>query len=338
METHIKRVTEEQIALGHHVTLGFNKGDKVSDTDFQVLKSIPLLNFPFGAGVFLFHIAMIARLIFRPSKYDFCHIHGDWHSLLFAPVYRLVTRGKIAFSFHGAFEPTFITHKYLLTRMLKLADLVLVNGAESLSFLKPHHDFIHLRSSGVEDVFFKVIPAKRIRGDGFRIMTIANLNPVKNLDTLIQIAAKAPAYSFYIYGEGPERQVLEEKLYQRQIKNVVLAGYRSRAELANELSAADVFLLTSLKEGTPTVVLEAMAAGVPVVASNAGGLSSFLQPEIADTVNDPMDVEKYLKALDKLHNNNEIRLQRIEKAHIFSKLFSWKSVAVSITDYMKEII
>ncbi len=337
MENHIKRLTEEQLSMGHRVTLAFNQGHKVSDTDCQILKSIPLLNFPFGTGIFLFHIMMLARLVFRPSKYDFCHLHGDWHALLFAPAYRFITGGKIAFSFHGAYEPTFITHRYILTRILRMADLVLVNGTESLNYLKPFHNFIHLRSSGVEDFFFNVAPSERPPEAAFKIITIANLNLVKNLDTLIRIAAKAPAYTFYIYGEGAQRSALAQKIHELKLQNVILAGYRSRAELAAELSTADVFLLTSLKEGTPTVVLEAMAAKVPVVASNAGGLSDFLQPDIAYIVQDPFDVQKYLEALILLHNNKKIREQRIEKAHIFSQLFSWRNVAVSITDYMNEI-
>lgn len=338
MENHIRRLTEQQIAMGHRVTLGFNRGEKVSESDSQVLKSIPLLQFPFGSGIFLFHIAMLARLVFKPSKYDICHLHGDWHSLLFAPAYRFITGAKIAFSFHGAYEPTFITHRYILTRILRMADLVLVNGADSFNRLKPFHDFIHIRSSGVEDLFFNVVPSERPPEARFKIITIANLNLVKNLDTLIRVAAKAPAYAFYIYGEGSQRQALEQKIQQQQIQNVTLAGYRSRPELAAELGTADVFLLTSLKEGTPTVVLEAMAAKVPVVASNAGGLSDFLQPDIADIVQDPFDVDKYLEALILLYRNNEIREQRIEKAHIFSQLFSWRNVAVSITGYMNEII
>jgi len=338
MENHIRRLTEEQLAMGHRVTLAFNQGHKVSDTDCQILKSIPLLNFPFGTGIFLFHIIMLARLVFKPSKYDLCHLHGDWHALLFAPAYRFITGGKIAFSFHGAFEQTYFTHKHILTRILWMADLVLVNGAESLNHLKPFHNFIHLRSSGVEDLFFNVVPSQRPPEARFKIITIANLNPVKNLDTLIRIAAKVPSYIFYIYGDGVQREALEQKIHQQQIQNVILAGYRSRSELAAELSTADVFLLTSLKEGTPTVVLEAMAAKVPVVASNAGGLSDFLQPDIAYIVQDPFDVEKYLDALTLLDKNNKIRAQRIEKAHIFSQLFSWRNVAVSITDYMNEII
>jgi glycosyltransferase involved in cell wall biosynthesis len=112
--------------------------------------------------------------------------------------------------------------------------------------------------------------------------TIANFYPEKGLLYLIKAAkfmgknALAPEAIFVIIGEGPDRKMLEGMIKERGLENkFFLTGALPNA--AQYLKAFDVFVLPSIKEGFPYVLLEAMAARLPIIASLVGGT-----PEIID--------------------------------------------------------
>lgn len=100
--------------------------------------------------------------------------------------------------------------------------------------------------------------------------TIARLVPQKNLPFLISASAELvkeiPKLKVIILGEGTERPKLEDLIKQLGVEEVVLLPGR-RADISSFLQALDVFVLTSNYEGLGLVLLEAIACGVPVVAS-----------------------------------------------------------------------
>ncbi len=112
--------------------------------------------------------------------------------------------------------------------------------------------------------------------------TIAGLYKTKGLDFLIQTAQDMkkkdmPLPFFFIIGEGRERKSLEQMIQNAHLeKNIFLLGYKQNA--AQFLSAFDVFLLPSRKEGSPYVLLEAMHAGTPIIATDVGGVREILSP------------------------------------------------------------
>jgi glycosyltransferase involved in cell wall biosynthesis len=102
---------------------------------------------------------------------------------------------------------------------------------------------------------------------------VGRLDPVKNLDFLLQVFALSVRQSqrlkLLIIGDGPERRRLENRCQQQNLQSdVVFTGQQER--ILPYLRALDIFLVTSLREQMPMTVLEAMAVGVPVVASNVG--------------------------------------------------------------------
>jgi sugar transferase (PEP-CTERM/EpsH1 system associated) len=107
-----------------------------------------------------------------------------------------------------------------------------------------------------------------------RAISVARLNPVKDQPTLLRavplIAEAHPGFSLDIVGDGPERQGLERLRSELGLeRSVRLLGHRE--DVAPLLAAADVFLLTSTSEGLALTLLEAMASGLPVVATDVGG-------------------------------------------------------------------
>jgi glycosyltransferase involved in cell wall biosynthesis len=102
------------------------------------------------------------------------------------------------------------------------------------------------------------------------ILTVARLDKQKGLNYLLEAAALVPEAMFIVAGEGPERPALEVHTRALSLNNrVVFLGYR--ADIDDLLASCDLFVLPSLFEGLPLSVLEAMAAGKPVVATAIGG-------------------------------------------------------------------
>jgi glycosyltransferase involved in cell wall biosynthesis len=105
--------------------------------------------------------------------------------------------------------------------------------------------------------------------------TAARLDPQKGLDVLLQAAARVPEARFALAGEGPERSRLESQAAALGLGDRMLfLGHRT--DIPELLAASDVFVLPSLYECSPLAVLEAMAAGKPVVTSAIGGTDELV--------------------------------------------------------------
>jgi glycosyltransferase involved in cell wall biosynthesis len=108
---------------------------------------------------------------------------------------------------------------------------------------------------------------------GSLLVTSARLYPWKNLDFLIDLVPRLPAeMTLAIVGGGPDHEALQARVDRLGVSDRVrITGSVSHDEVQCYLRAADVFVLNTRYEGLSHVMLEAMAAGAPVVASSVGG-------------------------------------------------------------------
>ena len=126
-------------------------------------------------------------------------------------------------------------------------------------------------SSGVDVVYNAVplpSPDDAVQPD-YDIVSVGRLVPWKGFEDLIRVAARRK-WSLRIVGDGPLAGDLEA-LAQREGAAITFSGHVAQAEVAPAIRSGRVFVLNSSYEGLPHIVLEAMAAGVPVIASAAGG-------------------------------------------------------------------
>lgn len=119
-------------------------------------------------------------------------------------------------------------------------------------------------------------------GEGPLVGVIARLQPEKGLDHFLKAAARVaalvPEARFIVVGDGPLRGELEALARRIGVgESVCFLGFRADAREVTGL--LDVLVVPSLTEGSPLVVLEAMAAGVPVVASDVGGIPDQIRHE-----------------------------------------------------------
>ena len=113
---------------------------------------------------------------------------------------------------------------------------------------------------------------------GVKVITAGRLVPWKRIDHLIETLWHCPDAGLVIVGDGPERGRLEQLVRFRHLEErVYFAGQRSRQETVSLMAACDLFVLNSTYEGFPHVVLEAMSAGLPVVATAVGGTPELVR-------------------------------------------------------------
>ena len=174
------------------------------------------------------------------------------------------------------------------------------------------------------------------------IITVANLRSEKNHETLIGAAALLvrdfPDLEFQIVGSGPRRQELEALASARGLQqHVRFLGHRE--DVAALLHAADIFVLPSRSEAFPNGVIEAMAAGLPVVASAVGGLLDLVEDGRTGVLVQPGDPEQLAAALRRLVTDRSFASQiaAAARAHI-SQRYSFDRMVQAFEElYMRGV-
>jgi len=146
----------------------------------------------------------------------------------------------------------------------------------------------------------------------FIIGTIANLYPSKGLKYLVEAANLAKyklqntEYKFVVIGEGRERKKLENLIKKYNLENnFFLVGAIPGAY--KYLRAFDIFVLPSLKEGFPWVILEAMAAQVPIIATKVGAISEIIDDGKNGILVEPADFDGLAKAILRLAEDKSLQ-------------------------------
>lgn len=169
------------------------------------------------------------------------------------------------------------------------------------------------------------------------VITVSALVPLKGIDRLIEAMAllKYQRAKLYVIGEGPQRAALEAQIRKHALTNrVFLVGSRPQWELAAWYSAADLFCLASSREGCPNVVIEAMACGTPVVATDVGGVRELIAKPDHGRLVSSSSVESIARGIEIALESDWNR----DKISAYGGANSWDDVAREIKDYLERRI
>ena len=186
----------------------------------------------------------------------------------FAKVPRIVSSIRVA-------EPR-RWHLWLDRRTSSRADVILANSPSLRDYAAAH---------GIPDAKLRVIPnavdlpqfasTPRKTREVPVALFVGRLAEQKGVDLLLRAAARTPGVRFRIAGDGPDRDSLAKLARELGLSNVEFLGQSER--VAELLADADVLVAPSRWEGMPNVVLEAMAARVPVVATDVVGTRDLIR-------------------------------------------------------------
>lgn len=153
------------------------------------------------------------------------------------------------------------------------------------------------------------------------IGNVARLDKVKDQAGLLTAfkllcdqAGRTTACRLIIVGDGPERAALQDRIEQLGLTGTVrLLGNRS--DVAALLAECDVFVLSSIAEGMPVTLLEAMASGLPVVATDVGGIATVLENGVTGTLVPAGDPTALAEALDAYISDEALRHHHGDAGH-----------------------
>jgi glycosyltransferase involved in cell wall biosynthesis len=160
---------------------------------------------------------------------------------------------------------------------------------------------IHLVPNGVDTEQFRPAPIRTI-GRVRTVLYVGRLSAEKNLEILVDAAAKLQGrfdLRLVMIGQGPLREALEQRARRRGVAAELVPVVDHQA-LPARFAAASVFVLPSHTEGHPKVLLEAMACGLPCVASNVGGSRSIVTDGESGLLFEPDDPDALAERLERV--------------------------------------
>lgn len=184
-------------------------------------------------------------------------------------------------------------------------------------------------------------PLPRAPADTIRLMAAGRLDPAKGFDILIKACALLPpllpAWSLTIWGDGPERKSLVEAVAAHKlIGKVDLPGFTS--DMQQAFAAADAFILSSRREGFPNVLVEAMAAGLAVVAADCEtGPADIIDNGTTGLLVTPENPAALSKAMQSVIEDADMRRKLAANAPAAIAAFTPARIAGQWLDYLARL-
>ncbi len=242
---------------------------------------------------------------------DMIHAHGKGASVL-ARILKLLINKPLIYTFHGIHLEC---HNLLARNLYKFFELttgfidtckIFVSKSES-NYAKKFRIYngknYKIINNGVANKKIKNFEKLNIRKkqeNKIKVITICRFVKQKNIEEILSIAKELEDIQFLILGNGPLWKNINFLIIKNKLKNILLIG--ESTNVFNYLYDSDIFLSTSLYEGLPISVLEAMSVGLPIVASNVVGNCDAIEHEKEGylyTLNNVSMASKYISLLAK---------------------------------------
>jgi glycosyltransferase involved in cell wall biosynthesis len=340
-----RRVARE----GHEVTvLTFRREDSVPEEEMDGLHvvRVPAIDVSNLIGVQLsgsLHVWPAIRRLIRDRNIDVLHTHGLFFhvSLAAAVVARvsgiplvttahvgsLASIGGIASQLSALYERS--AGKFILrcSREIIAVSEAVATHVESLGAAE---DRVTVIPNGVDTERFAVTRRKRRARQSVRMVCvgrlIANKGPQHLISALPEVLRHFPDAECWFVGDGPMRKELERMVRALRLdRNVRFLG--ERHDIPDLLAQCDVFVRPSLSEGMPLAVLEAMAAGLTVVATPVGGTPEVVDGGSTGFLVDPGDFRTLSERLCQLLGDGKLRRAMGARGHKMAEGYSWDVVS-----------
>src|SRR5215204_2526612 len=205
----------------------------------------------------------------------------------------------------------------------RLYRLLLSDGVEE--------DRLHLIPPGVNPSLFVGPFEDPFSGVGKpRVLFVGRLTPQKGVGTLVAAVGllKDPSARVLLVGDGPERPALERQAERIGVGDRLhFVGFLAHERLPAMFSHADLLVLPSLYAELGTVLLEAMQAGLPIVASKTGGVPDVIEDGVNGLLVPPADPEALARAIDRLLVDRDLACRLSEGAQERVKDYDWEVLA-----------
>lgn len=176
-----------------------------------------------------------------------------------------------------------------------------------------------------------------IADDEVAVGFLGRLVKEKGLDVFAQamhaLDARGVQHKTLVVGEGPARD-----WFAKEIPDAVFAGFQSGDDLGRAVASMDVFFNPSVTETFGNVTLEAMAAGVPVVAARASGAVGLIDDGVTGLIVPPTDIEGYADAMQRFCEDDGFRRAAGEAGHAKAATYRWDTINQAVLDAYLRVV
>lgn len=175
----------------------------------------------------------------------------------------------------------------------------------------------------------------KLNQDKIYVLFVHRFSPVRKSSYYIPYClekADRNDVEYLLVGSGPEEEEVKQLVSESTVKNITFLGSKPNSEIQKYYGACDIFFNPTYCEGFPRVIIEAMACGMPIVTTNAGGIADILsgtqQEYIADVDNRDSLSDMLRKMIDSRSTQTECRVENLERV----KKYSTENVAQMYID------
>lgn len=271
-------------------------------------------------------------------------VHGHLGGAIYASLYCWFYRVKMVHTVHTLANEELFGLKRLMFRVfykLKIVIPVGVSNNVTQSVKKLYHLKYHLKTinNGVDIKRFYCL---RNFEKNIVIGHVGRFEKVKNHQTIIEVFNKISQIyldiQLILVGEGSQRSAIEQLVRSYQLTHRVSFVGRTE-EVNNYLEKVDIFFMPSIYEGLPLSIIEAMAAGCVIVASNVGGISDIvINNRNGFLIVDPFNEEAFKESIIKLINDKDQRIMMSKQNVVDSKNFTIEEMTKKYELLYKELI
>jgi len=298
---------------------------------------IEMLSFVISAFIFLPWIIKKRQIRGVIIFFSFpCGPLGLWAKLLFGIPYIISLRGG---DVPGTEKKLDWIHKVLqpLRRLVFRKSKAVIANSEGLKQLAQKADPIDISiiPNGVDTRFFiPIIP--KIKKSWFELLFVGRLSEQKNLMALLKQVSifkkkESVKLKLHIVGDGPLKKQIQNYAKERDVSDLIIwDGWLDKMAILSRCQKADCFVNPSLYEGMPNAVLEAMACGLPVIASHVAGNNEIVIHGQTGFLFELGDEDFFQESLEKVTKNFDVctRMGLTARKWV-EENYSWEKVATA---------
>ena len=295
-------------------------------------------------------LAPTIKAILDEEKFDIIHLHEPLCPMLCTTVLRLSQTANVGtFHAYGAIGYSLVKplNTILLKRWFRKLHGKIAVSKPAMELVNKHFpgDYTVIPNGVDLDCFSSGVSPIDEFGDGkINILFVGRLEKRKGLDYLLEahkhIKQEIPNSRLIVVGPGTRlRNKYEKRVARNGLKDVVFVGCVSHDELPRYYKTADIVCAPATgKESFGIVLLEAMALGKPVVASNIDGYASIMTHGVEGLLVPPRDEKALAQALVSLMASESLRQQMGAKGRLTAAEYDWKRIVQRVVDYYAKVL
>jgi len=267
--------------------------------------------------------ALVARWMHR-NGLSILHVHFGNASATVGVLVKRLTGCHLSYTIHGPDEFDDVFGQHLALKMQEADQVICISQFAKGQLMRlSHPDHWHklqVCRLGVDPAQF-TYAERPLEASPVELLCVGRLSPAKAQVLLVQACAalrdEGLDFKLTLVGDGPDRARIEQTIHKLNLgTHIQLTGSLNQQAVRAQFARADGFVLPSLAEGIPVVLMEAMSSGVPCISTPVNGIPELIQHECTGLLATPGDIDSLTTQLRRLILEPTLRRSLAQAAHV----------------------